>query len=206
MSRAMHPEMCSMGSTISAGATGLGADPAANLTKGTTMENARMTKVRLDQHTARLARRGVDEAGSRRDVAKRWNINETTATRYATTHQLRPEFRDALRSAMQLSTDETTARAFKEAVCEAWELREIVAAPTEKLIDRGVFLLEREPAVEARENGAVLAPRSEWREAMRLEAELQLEAIAIDAELELRPDGVDLRAELQRRKAARAAS
>lgn len=166
-----------------------------------TTTEARMRLIREERYVTRLARQAVEGSGTRRAVARRWGRKETTISSYAT-RTMCPEFRDALRLLYQLATgsasDQTTARGFALAAQEAVQMAELDAADIETLKDRGVYLMDREPVLEAEENRSVLLSREAWRNALRAEAEAQIEMVDIDVVLEAK-GGPDLRAEYRRR-------
>ena len=150
-------------------------------------------------HATALAQRAIRDAGPRRAVAAALGRSESTVSHEARTPgRAHPDLQRAFELLLALSAHPgVSARAFAEAAAEVVELRELVAAETKALVERGLYLLDREDDLECAENRT--AKRGgDYAGALRAEGWAQIElAQIID---ELAPRGVDLMAEYRRRR------
>lgn len=153
---------------------------------------------RAARHSTRLAQQSIAEAGSRTAVARVTGRDRTTVSHECTT-RAHPVLAAAFDFLVGLAdSDEVTARAFAEAVAEAVELREIITADTDKLLERGLYLLEWENVLDAREDVAALVGTAMHSPALRTWARAASELAQIEDELGLRR--IDLHAEFRRRR------
>lgn len=147
-----------------------------------TIEETRRRIATAQRHSIRLAQEALRGAGTRRDVARALGRSESTVSHECTT-RAHPELARAFEVAILLNGHRgTSARALLESMAEAIELSEIATAETETLVERGLFLMDKEDRLEAAEN---LAAKSgvDYARALRAEASAQNELAAIIDEL-----------------------
>jgi hypothetical protein len=91
----------------------------------------------------------------------------------------------------------TTGRPFQEAVAEACELKHLIHAPTDTLVTRGLYLVDRVDELVAIKRRAARTGVG-YTDALRAVGSAQMERAAIEEELGLR--GVALLAEYRLRR------
>lgn len=157
------------------------------------------TKKRLDRakrHARRLAMQALDDAGTRRAVADATDRDESTISHECTSRPNRV-LHEAFAMEMMLDRHPaTTGEPIRRAFYEARELHPILMADDETLVERAMYLIVQEDALEAAENGAAKT-RDDYADALRAEGHAQIELAAIIDELEMR--GLDVWDELRRR-------
>lgn len=153
------------------------------------METTRATERRRERHTRRLSQRALREAGHPKDVGAalgkaRTTICHETSTR---TNQIVQAAADLMIRMRQ--HPKVDAKAVRRALDEACDLEDLTAADDKTLVARGLYLIDREDTLEARENAAAKTGVSYW-DALGAEGWCQIELMQIGIELEYR--GIDL--------------
>lgn len=151
---------------------------------------------RSARHLERRSRHAIRWAGPRTAVAKALG-KSLSAVSHEANDRANPDVLVLLKALTECT--ETTARSFAEAVAEVVELREIIEARDAVLIERGLYLMDRENESCAHEDRAALLGVTEHAESLRRHGSDVLELASILDELAFR--GVDLHA-LYRAKAA----
>lgn len=146
------------------------------------------TKRRIRQgHAGRLARRALAQypRGARRRVAETLGVSPSRLS-HLVTDDVHPVLHDAFRLLLDVrAVDDATAQGFAQAVQDAVELRPIIEAPTQVLVERRDHLVDVEHDLEAAENRAALTGTG-YPAALRREAHAQLELANILDEIEAR--------------------
>lgn len=192
----------------------------------TDMDKTKKRLMRAKRHAVRLSQYALAGAGGRRAVARALGRNESTVSHQCTSRASPEllEFFTALltddRAAVSggrtfrvfceafglwmrlMGSDAVSGRAFAEACLEAVELREIVMADDEVLLERGLYLLEQEDVVDSLEDIATKRSTKSHAASLRTHASVAAELATIEDELLARH--VDLLA-VYRERARRAA-
>lgn len=186
-----EPEGHSMDTIVS---TRIGTSPAdsAGYLQGGPETMTTKTRHRRVRHAEQLARRSLKEAGSRRDVAGALGRSESTVS-HEVTDRSHPTLTAAFDVFLQLNQyPGVSGRAFAEAAMEAVELRDIIEAETEVLVERGLYLMDAENNSDAVEDRASMVGPLEHAEALRVHASKAMYlAMILDA---LRYRNIDLHA------------
>jgi len=152
-----------------------------------------MERVRAKRHARRLAQQSLRRAGTLKAVGRAMTPSrrESTVGHYVT-DRTHPDLARAFELLIGLcDAEDVSARTFAEAVTELVELRDIVQADTETLIERGLVLMSRENELGYVEDLRSLTGHGH-SEALRRVASASAELAAIIGELCYR--GKDLHA------------
>lgn len=138
------------------------------------------------RHARRLAMEALDRAGSRTAVARALGVARATISHECTSRPNRTleGFFDLFLNVN--ACPDAAARAIADAVNEALEVRDIISADTETLVERGVYLVEQENRLDALEDTASLRSTLSHAAAGKTHASALFELAAIEHELLVR--------------------